>query len=211
MGKAVSRCVILAAAPVEDVAPLRPLLCPDDVFVAADGGLVLADALGVRPLRVVADFDSASFTPNDAPVTRLPVRKDITDTAAALRWARAQGYTDFLLLGGLGGRLDHEYANICTAVEAARAGCRLMLADGRNRVFAAVSSPLTIPAQPGWHLSFFAFDAPVRGLTLRGVEYELTDYALLPEDPLCVSNGFAAGQATVTFTEGTLLVFLSRD
>ena len=53
-----NRCVILSAGPVEDAGRLRGLLRPDDWVIAADGGLRLAQRVGVRPAAVGADFDS---------------------------------------------------------------------------------------------------------------------------------------------------------
>ena len=51
------RCVILAAGPVEEPALLLPLQREEDRIVTADGGVRLADKLGVRPDLIVADFD----------------------------------------------------------------------------------------------------------------------------------------------------------
>ncbi len=225
MGNAVSRsskrCVVLGAGPVEDAACLRPLLRPDDCILAADAGLRLAQRLGVRPSAVIADFDSADASSAvaagdaagiaaDCPVVRLPVHKDDTDTAAAVAYGLRQGCTDFLLLGGIGGRLDHEYANLLLLVQLARRGCRAVLADGCNRVEAVCRSPFVPPPMPGWSLSLFAFGGAVEGLSIRGAEYPLEHYRLLPEDPLCVSNTAGAG-CTVSFDSGTLLVYRSRD
>ena len=79
-----SRCVILSAGPVEDPEALRPLLRDDDWFIAADGGMRLAERLGVTPGLIVADFDSGE-APREtrAEVLRLPAEKDWTDTMAA--------------------------------------------------------------------------------------------------------------------------------
>ncbi len=213
MGKAVSRCVILCAGPVADAAALRPLLRPDDLVLAADGGLRLAGRLGVRPAAVVADFDSlpaADACGQAAEIIRLPVRKDQTDAAAAAAYGYDRGCREFWLLGGTGGRLDHQYANLLLAVRLARRGCRAVLADERNRIEAVCRSPVTPEPLPGWSLSLFAFGAPVNGLTICGAAYPLTDYRLLPEDPLCVSNTAGEG-CTVHFTDGTLLVYRAKD
>ena len=213
MGKRVKRCVILAAGPVAEPAALRPLLRPDDAVIAADGGRHLAHALGVKPLAVVADFDSSSREDADdgVPTVTLPVRKDVTDTAAATEYARRLGYRDFLLLGGTGGRLDHQYANELLLVRLAKDGCHAVLADERNRIEAVTVSPLTVPPLPGWKTSFFAFGGPVRDLTITGAAYPLTGYTLLPEDALCVSNAVEQTPCTVTFTDGILLVCRSKD
>lgn len=209
------RCVVLCAGPVEDAASLRPLLRPDDYILAADAGVRLAQRLGVQPAAVIADFDSAdpdlaAAMPAAGAVVRLPVHKDVTDTAAAVDHGRRQGYRDFLLLGGTGGRLDHEYANLLLLVQLAQQGCGAMLADERNWIQAVCRSPVAPEPVPGWSLSLFAFGGAVEGLSIAGAEYTLENYRLLPADPLCVSNTALEG-CTIRFTSGTLLLYRSRD
>lgn len=208
-----SRCVILSAAPVSDTSALRELLLPDDVFIAADGGWRLAEILGVTPTAVVADFDSSALPslPDEVEIVRLPVRKDCTDTAAAVDYARERGYTDFLLLGCIGGRLDHQYAATQLLVQLTKAGCHAEMADGDNRIYAVTSSPYVADPMAGWSLSLFAFGGAVRGLSIRRAAYELSDYDLQPSDPLCVSNAAENTSCEITFTDGTLLVFRSKD
>lgn len=208
-----SRCVILSAGPVEDIGGLRELLRADDIFIAADGGWRLAQELGVMPLAVVADFDS-SQPPNlheDVKIVRLPVQKDCTDTAAAVQVALDMGYRDFLLLGCIGGRLDHQFANFQLLSRLARQGCTALAANVQNQVCAAVTSPITVKPMDGWSLSLFAFDGTVRDLSIRGAAYELFGYDLTPTDSLCVSNATLKTPCEITFSEGTLLLFRSKD
>ncbi len=207
----VSRCVILCAGPVADPAALALLLRPDDLIVAADGGLRLAKRLGVAPAVVVADLDSAA--PAEAagePLIRLPVRKDCTDAAAAAEYAVSCGCREILLLGATGGRLDHEYGALLLLVQLARQGVHAVIADEKNRIEAHTASPVRPAVMPGWTLSLFAFGAPVEDLCIEGADYPLMHYRLLPDDPLCVSNTALSG-CTVTFSDGLLLVYRSHD
>lgn len=208
-----SRCVILSAGPVSDVSALRELCRPADVFIAADGGWKLAEVLGVTLTAVVADFDSSTLPslPDEVEIVRLPVRKDCTDTAAAVSYAQDKGYTDFLLLGCVGGRLDHQYAATQLLVQLAQMGCHAELADGHNRITALVQSPYIAQPMRGWSLSLFAFGGTVHGLSIRHAAYELTDYDLSPSDSLCVSNAVEKEPCEITFTDGTLLVFRAKD
>ncbi len=214
-----NRCVILGAAPVSDVEALRDLLLPDDDFVAADGGWHLAQALGVTPRALIADFDSmpACDLPEGVELVRLPVEKDVTDTAAAADWAMAVGYHDFLFLGCTGGRLDHQYAALLKAVQMAgstSAFCRVSIADERNSVHPmvhGVTSEMKGYSQPDRKLSLFAFGGPVTGLTVSGVAYPLVNFTLLPDNPLCVSNEFSGDEYALSFESGTLLVYFTKD
>jgi len=208
-----SRCVILSAGPVTDPAALSALLRPDDYIIAADGGWRLAQRLGVTPAVLVADFDSLPPVelPTGTELVRLPVRKDITDTAAAADYAFDAGWRNFLLLGCTGGRLDHQHAALLTLVSLTRRGARAEMADEQNRICIIDQSPCLVEPMPGWSLSLFAFDSPVEGLTLRGVAYPLSDYTLLPSDPLCVSNACADEPGEITFRAGTVLLYRAKD
>ncbi|MBQ4612566.1 MAG: thiamine diphosphokinase [Clostridia bacterium] len=213
MGKAVSRCVILSAGPCEGIDSLRALLRTDDVFIAADGGCRLAQMLGVTPQIVVADFDSSDplVLSEDTEIVRLPVRKDCTDTAAAVEVALDKGYCEFLLLGVLGGRLDHEFAVYQLLVRLAERGCTAVAADAHNLVYALTKTSAVMEPMDGWMLSVFAFGGTVRGLSIRGAAYELIDYTLSTNDSLCVSNATKGVPCEISFTDGTLLVFRSKD
>jgi thiamine pyrophosphokinase len=208
-----SRCVILSAGPVSDVEALRSLLLPDDVYIAADGGYRLAQALGVPLMAVVADFDSSikPKLPDEVEVVCLPVRKDCTDTAAAVAYARDKDFTDFLLLGCIGGRLDHQYAAMQLLVQLSRSGCRAEMADADNCITAVISSPCHVQPMCNWSMSLFAFGGVVRGLTIRGAAYELENYDLQPDNALCVSNAVDAGACEITFEDGVLLLFRAKD
>lgn len=208
-----SRCVILSAGPRSDINSLRAMLRADDVYIAADGGWRLAQELGVTPHILVADFDSSDpFAVSEVTeIVRLPVRKDCTDTAAAVDKALELGYRDFLLLGTLGGRLDHEYAVYQLLARLAKQGCSAVAADERNRVCALAKSPVAIEPMDGWTLSLFAFGGDVHGLSIRGAAYELTDYTLLANDSLCVSNATKDVSCEISFEDGVLLLFRSKD
>ena len=208
-----SRCVILSAGPVSDVSALRDLLLPNDFIVAADGGWRLAQSLGVVPSAIVADFDSSVMPdlPDTVEIVRLPVRKDCTDTAAAVDYALERGFTDFLLLGCAGGRLDHQFAAMQLLAQLAQRGCRATLADSHNRITAIAESPYIAAPMSGWSLSLFAFGDAVHELSIRNATYELDDYDLSPSDPLCVSNAAENAPCEIGFADGILLVFRSKD
>ena len=208
-----NRCVILSAGPVGDLTVLARMLRPDDRIIAADGGLALAHRLGVTPDTVVADFDSGSLdgVPEGTVVVRLPVKKDVTDTAAAVQLAVEQGYRDIVILGGTGGRLDHQYANMQLLVSLAQQNVRVVLADERNCIEAVTASPYTILPEQGRSFSLFAFGDPVHNLCITGALYSLQGYTLRSDDSLCISNSTMDAPCQVTFDSGVLLVFYSHD
>ena len=103
-------CYIVAAA---ELAPERLRPEPGDLLIAADAGLLHLERLGLAPDLALGDFDSLGYVPEAPQVEVCPVRKDDTDTMAALRRALELGYRRALIFGGLGGRrFDHSLANV---------------------------------------------------------------------------------------------------
>lgn len=91
-------------------------------LIAVDGGLAYCRQLALEPDIIIGDFDSSDAQTKSVikqtalyfpeKVIRLKPEKDDTDMLAALKWGLAAGMQDFIIYGGLGGRLDHTLANI---------------------------------------------------------------------------------------------------
>ena len=201
------RCVIFAGLAVP------PHLCqdigPQDVILAADAGWKTARALGFAPTLALGDFDTAP-APKGPDVLRLPAEKDDTDTFFAARKALEMGCSEVLILGGIGGRLDHTLANLQTLVFLAKNGVCATLADTDNEVTALLPGTHRIQARPGWYFSIFSAGEQAPGVTLEGLKYPLHDYTLTHAFPIGVSNEFAAETATLRFSAGMIYLVLSR-
>lgn len=208
------RCVILAAGPVENAEVLRPLLRPDDWIIAADGGVRLAERLGVRPNLIVADFDSTQpgeRFPDDVPQIRMPVEKDLTDTMAAAAEGLRRGFRSFLLLGCTGGRLDHMQACISVMLYLLNRGAHPALADERNWLELHMPGCFKVEPRKSRKLSLLPYAGDVSGLTVKNAAYPLENKTLIMEDSLGISNEFLEGPVEISFEKGILMVFLSKD
>lgn len=202
------RCVVFGAAPTENIAALHRYLQEDDFFIAADGGGKLAARLGVTPMLTVADHDSSFPSEDRGACVRLSVEKDVTDTRAAMDIAFQKGYREFLLLGCLGGRMDHTVANLLSARQLTEQGAQVTLADAKNEM--TVLLPGKYPLKAGG-FSVFAMTEKVTGLSLSGVQYPLAGFTLTADDPLCVSNRAVAADASLRFENGVLLLIYAED
>ena len=207
------RCVILSAAPTRDPMVLAGYLLSDDYIVAADGGWQLAMQMGVKSALLVADFDSLGVPAiaDDVECVALPVEKDVTDTAEAMRLAYDKGYSSFLLVGCTGGRLDHQQAAFTVAADYARKGCDITLVDEQNEIHLLTPGSYVYPACPDEKISLFAFGGEVTGLFIDGLKYSVSDYTLSPYDPLCVSNEWIGEDACLSFKSGVLMLYFSKD
>lgn len=201
------KCVIFAGRPVSR--RLRAWWQDADYIIAADAGWEHARRLGLAPDLCLGDYDSAPCPAGKGALV-LPAEKDDTDTQFAAREALRRGAEEVVILGGLGGRLDHTLANCQTLLFLAENGVRAVLADEENEVMGFVPGTYGIPRREGWYLSVFSAGDAAEGVTLEGVKYPLREYTLTNAFPLGVSNEFAGRDAVVRFARGRLIVVLSR-
>ena len=190
-----------------------------ELLIGADRGICFLKEKGIHPTHIVGDCDSAS---GDAleyfkQFPEIPIRtfnpvKDFTDTAIAMELAMEEGADRIYILGGTGTRLDHVVANIKLLSHALERKKECILMDAHNRI-RLIDQPLTIEKkkQYGKYVSLFAFGGQVKGLTLRGFFYPLTEYDMEAENPLGVSNEITAENGEISFSSGKLLVMESKD
>lgn len=199
-------CVIFCAGEFEKL--IFPIT-ENDYVIAADGGYVHTQALGLPPDAVLGDFDSLGYVPTDAKI--FPVEKDDTDTMLAVRQGLAAGCDRFLIYGALEGkRLDHTVANFQTLQFLADHGATGYLI-GKDQIATVIkNSTLHFSSSACGILSVFCMGQDAQGVTLAGTKYPLEKGTLTAGFPLGVSNGLA-GEATITVEAGSLLVIYDRE
>ena len=167
--------------------------------------LILMGA-GVTPDLIVGDFDSHVRPSLPVETLALPREKDDTDTVFAAREALRRGYRNFLLLGVLGGRLDHSLANL---------GLLSLLAGegGRGRILDENTEVELVGPEGTWveadcrYFSRFAPNGKASGVCVEGAAYPLSDGVISWDYPYGVSNEvLPGGRARVSVAEGTLLL-----
>lgn len=206
------RCIIFCGRPVEEADLLGLRREAGDLVVGADSGYLTARRLGFPPDLILGDFDSAPMPQAAGNVEVHPAHKDETDCVLAVDAGLSRGFTDFVILGGTGGRLDHTVANLQTLGYLAGRGARGELRD--RDCWARVVRDETVPIPRGAflgeeaYLSLFALGGTCI-VTETGVEYPLDRYPLSPFYPLGVSNHIL--NTAVITAEGTLLVMLCRS
>lgn len=208
LSQPVSRPVVVVAGgdPVDpSVAALLPA---DAVVIAADGGLAAAQKLCLRTDLLVGDLDSVDAGAlEDAAfaVERHPRDKDRTDLVLALDAAIARDATHVTVVSGGGGRLDHAMGNLLVLAAPAYAGVTVDAFVGAGHV-SVVHGTRALDGPKGEIVSLFAVGGPASGVTTSGLRFALDDDVLQPLSSRGISNEFAGGPASITVTDGVLLV-----
>lgn len=195
-------------------APIRSLVKieENDLVLCADIAYLTAKKEGIEPHIIIGDFDHGE---NDAPKTsaaefiRVPSEKDDTDTMLCVKYALDKGASEIVIVGGIGGRLDHTVANLQTLAYIEAHGARGILSAKGDEAF-LLTGKITVPNKKNSYLSVFAYDPVCEGVTLIGTKYDVTNIALNTNFPLGVSNEITADKAEIEVKSGRLLVILSQ-
>ncbi len=87
-------------------------------FYCADGGARHMEELGIYPLEIWGDLDSVpeelleKYRSKDVVIKKFSRDKDFTDGELILNHISSLDYEKIVVIGGLGGRKDHELSNI---------------------------------------------------------------------------------------------------
>ena len=199
-------CIIFCAGGFTELA--EPV-CEGDFLMAADGGLVHLQKLGLTPDGILGDFDSLGYVPEDAKV--FPVEKDDTDAMLAARQGLELGFRRFVLYGSLDGpRLDHTVANFQTLQFLADRGAEGYLVGNDYMVTVLKDGMVAFPESCRGILSVFCMGADAENVTIEGLQYGLEKGTLSAGFPLGVSNHFVGKAARVSVEKGSVLLLWDR-
>ncbi len=200
------KCVIVGGADIRDYGRIRGLLTEEMVFIFCDSGLRHLEALGRKPDLIVGDFDSHENPHMDVETIVLPHVKDDTDTVFAVKEALRRGFEEFLLIGVVGGRLDHTLGNVAILLMLDSAGKKAVIADDFSDMEIVSRERALIPDRYPY-FSLLNITGTAKGVTIRNALYPLSDAEITCEYPIGVSNEVLPGKtAEVTVKEGRLLI-----
>ena len=116
------------------------------------------------------------------------------------------GYTDFVMLGATGGRLDHTYANLSLILYAREEGHTVTAIDEGHTILCIKNEKTELFGNMGDTFSVFAIGGEARGVTIKNAKYNVENATLSPSFPLGVSNELSGEAAEISVTDGALLV-----
>lgn len=186
-------------------------LCEGAFVIAADGGLSYCERYGITPSLAIGDFDSLGRLPEGLDILEYPVEKDDTDMALAAREAVVRSADEIVMLGALGGRLDHTLANITLLRSLCRERIAAYIVGEREVVTVArAGETLIFEKEPDGIFSLFSLTDSAT-LSVSGAQYPLCSGTLYADRALGVSNHFLKKQAEITVESGEVLLVWERE
>lgn len=202
---------VLAGGPPHAGKRLRDALAGTALVVVADGGIALADALGLQPDLWVGDFDSSTVDQmrdhRDVPRQEHPEDKDELDLELAIDAALARGANEIVLAGVFDGRLDQTLAALFIAARLRAQGTRVRLFGGRHEAHVLLEGDelaLTLP--DGTLFSLISLDGEAT-VDVRGARFPMAAARLPFGVGLGLSNR-AIGGPTVAVRSGVVALVI---
>jgi thiamine pyrophosphokinase len=155
----------------------------------------------------LSDVDQAALAARGCRFIEHPRAKDETDLELALTHAAEEGAKEIIVLGALGGRLDHTLANLLLLTVPALVGVSVRIASGEEEVLVLRSGEkITLQGGPGDLVSLLPLGGDAHGVRTRGLAWALHGETLQFGFSRGVSNKMMASTASVEVDAGYLLV-----
>lgn len=201
------RCVIVGGAPIQNYDRIRDLIKEDDYIICCDCGLRHMTGLGAAPSLIVGDFDSYENPESETETIVLPTAKDDTDTVYAVREGKKRGFTDFLLIGVIGGRLDHSLVNLYILYDLASEGMTGAASDDYSDIFFITPGNSAYVTDRYSYFSLVSITGNAGGVSIRNAKFPLENAEIRSEYQYAVSNEvLPGGTAEITVKSGGLLL-----
>lgn len=191
-----------------------------DYVIAADGGLIAAEKMGILPTHIVGDFDTVPkemvdfYQKKNIPVRIFQPEKDMTDGQIAVEMAVEYQSEEIYILGGIGTRMDHTLGNIQLLAFPLKENIPCYLCDDYNRIQLIQREKIVRKSEVfGKYISLLPFTSVVRDLTLEGFRYPLCHYDMDIRTNLTlgISNELKEEEGRISFSEGILILIEARD
>ena len=178
-----------------------------DIIVGADRGALHALNNGIIPDISIGDFDSVNeiefekIKNNSKKLIQLNKIKDSSDTHEAINLV--SNYDEIHIFGGIKGkRIEHLFSNLIDLINYPN----VSIMD-EDSLIETINDNNYIVKENYKFVSLYAVDDSVIDLT--GFKYELNNYLLKRNDPLCLSNEII-NNPKIYLKKGKLLIIYSH-
>ena len=213
--------VIVAGGRPPAISWLKKFLHGKEIW-CADSGIVPCINAGFFPARIIGDGDSS---PGDiielaqkkgVMIDKYPSDKDFTDLQLALFRAGEEGYSSVLVSGCWGGRFDHLWSVVHSAVWARERGTRVLAFADHDEVLFLLSGgeewKINVTRRKGAVLSLLPLAGDCHGVSISGTRWSLEKISLLQAHLFSVSNRLLETEnPRISVSEGILGVYFGWE
>ena len=179
-------------------------------LICADGGANSAFKLGLVPDYIIGDLDSIfpetlKFYSDKSTIIKVKRQND-TDVEKCLKFAIRKKFTEALLLGVTGDRLDHTICNLGIVIKFyQKIKCNIV---AENSYLTPTDKTIILKSKAGETISIYAFDKQTK-ITSTGLKYHLRNSSLPFGEKESTSNVAIKNQVKLIVKGG--IIFIIRD
>ncbi len=179
-------------------------------LICADGGANKAKKMNIVPDFIIGDLDSIlpetlKYYSGKCEIIKIERQND-TDVEKCLKYAIGKNYSEVVLLGVTGDRLDHTFCNLGIVLKFFDRIKIKIVAE--NSVLLAYKGRHTITTVPGETISLYGFDRKTK-FKSEGLKYPLDNIPLPFGERESTSNVADGDSVTINIKGGT--GFVIRD
>jgi len=183
------------------------------LIICADGAVKKSIALKLIPDVLIGDMDSISKKDlkiilaqnTDITILKSDSQKDESDTQLAIDYAVLKKINKIVIIGAMGGRIDHSLANIFNIASLNCAKTEISILDGCYEIFVLRKSQV-IKGRKGDTISIFSLTPDTFFKKTKGLKYSLKNEKLDFSPVRGLSNEFTGSEAEIVFENGMLLI-----
>jgi len=179
-------------------------------LICADGGANSALKLGLTPDFIIGDLDSISqdtlrYFSGKSKIIQIKRQND-TDVEKCLKFSVRKKFTEALLLGVTGDRLDHTICNLGIVLKFyKKIKCNIV---AENSLLIPADTTRQLKTRPNETISIYAFDTKTR-ITSNGLKFPLRNSALPFGKKESTSNVALKDEVKLLVKGG--IIFIIRD
>ena len=205
------KCIILANGKSPQLSVIEYLKKKNySTLICADGGANSANKLKIVPDFILGDFDSIDkqtlnkFKANSK-IIQIKRQND-TDVEKCLKFAIKKKFSEAVLLGVTGNRLDHTFCNLGIVIKFYDKIKLGIIAE--NSILIPYIGKVELKTYPGETISLYGFDKKTK-IYSRDLKYPLKNISLPFGEKESTSNIAITNSTKINVTGG--IIFIIRD
>lgn len=185
-----------------------------DYIICCDGGANHAFNMNITPDYIVGDLDSINsealefFENQKVEFKKFKVKKDETDSELAILFSKSLNAKKIDIYGSLGGRVDHQMANINLLYYAKSLNVNPKIISENEIIGIIKNEEIFFKNQKGKTFSIIPIKDDAKKVSLSGFEYNLDNFDIKFSSPIGISNVLVKDICSVKVENGSLLYFL---
>lgn len=179
-------------------------------LICADGGANTAMKLKLLPDFIIGDLDSINnvalnYYKNKSTIIKISRQND-TDVEKCLKYAIKNKFTEAVLLGATGDRLDHSFCNLGIVLKFSK---KISVSVVHQKsILRTYSGNVSLNTVMGEVISFYGIKSNTR-ISSKGLKYQLNNIALPFGEKESTSNIALNDKVELKITSGN--IFVVRD